>query len=165
MIKLESFDNKFLKATYDWLQDSKLKKKFFLRKEITWQNHLTWFDSYKSDSSQKMFAILDNQTHCGNCGFKNINTIDEKAEMWIYLGNEKFQGKGLASNALKALLNYGFSEMKLNKIYLHVDEFNKKAIALYEKHKFNIEGYFINEIKIEEKYLSIYRMYLLKSLY
>ena len=47
---------------------------------------------------------------------------------------------GIGSEAIKKILHYGFTELKLEKIYLQVFDFNGKALSLYKKFGFILEG-------------------------
>lgn len=147
------------------MQDEELQKNFLFRRDITIKEHSEWYDKLKNDKSQIVFAIISENTHIGNCGFKNINMVDRKAELWIYLGNENFKGKGLGRKATNLLLSYGFNNFHFNKIYLHVAEFNKNAINLYKQLGFKEEGYFEKELIIGSVYVNLLRMRLFKDEY
>lgn len=158
MTSLVDFSEKHLVKTYDWICDTGLKKNFLLRRQITFDEHLAWYESYKSDESQRIFAICQGDIHCGNCGLKFISHIDRKAELWIYLGNIEFEGKGVAINALNLLLDFGYNRLDLNKIYLHVASSNERALKLYDKLGFIKEGEFEQEMIIENQYITIKRL-------
>lgn len=147
------------------MQDEELQKYFLFRRDITKKEHSEWYDKLKNDKSQIVFAIISENTHIGNCGFKNINMVDRKAELWIYLGNDNFKGKGLGRKATNLLLSYGFNNFHFNKIYLHVAEFNKNAINLYKQLGFKEEGYFEKELIIGSVYVNLLRMRLFKDEY
>ena len=49
-------------------------------------------------------------------------------------------GRGLGSEAIALLMDFAFSELKLNRIELEVYEFNERAIHVYEKIGFRHEG-------------------------
>ena len=158
MTSLINFSESHLEETYRWISDKRIRKNFFLRRTITFQDHLNWFESYQNDCTQKIFAITENDIHCGNCGFKFINPVDEKAELWIYLGGTTFEGRGVASSALRLLLNFGFNELGLNKVYLHVAENNLRALKLYQREGFKLEGIFERDMKIDDEYITIKRL-------
>lgn len=158
MTSLIEFSEVHLETTFKWICDPRIKNGFLLRRDITYHEHLKWFESYKSDPSQKIFAIVEDGVHCGNCGFKFVSTIDQKAELWIYLGTPSFEGKGVARRALNTLIDFGFRKLKLNKIYLHVNESNDRALRLYENLGFHLEGYFKKDMKINNGYINLKRL-------
>ena len=59
------------------------------------------------------------------------------------------QGKGYAADATRLTVEYGFNKVNLRKLYLYVDEINEKAVHIYKKIGFQIDGrlrehYFVN---------------------
>lgn len=61
-------------------------------------------------------------------------------ERYIYIGEEKWQEKGYASDALQLLLKYGFCELRLHRIYAVIFEYNESSIKFFEKNGFKFEG-------------------------
>lgn len=56
------------------------------------------------------------------------------------IGDSKNQGKGIGTFAVKEILNHGFNNLNLNRIQLNVLNYNHRAIKLYEKCGFKLEG-------------------------
>ena len=61
-------------------------------------------------------------------------------EVSIYIGEEKWQEKGYASDSLQLLLNYGFCELRLHRIYAIIFGYNEASIKFFEKNGFELEG-------------------------
>ncbi|MGX2959616.1 GNAT family N-acetyltransferase [Peribacillus sp. JNUCC 23] len=85
------------------------------------------------------FAIIYNGKIAGTIGFNEIHKANKIGVVGYWLG-EKYQGKGIMSNALKALIDYGFNDLKLNRIEISVAVENKKSRALPERFGFKEEG-------------------------
>ena len=68
------------------------------------------------------------------------------------------QGKGLATRASRLALDYGFSVLNLHKLYLIVDKENRKAIHIYRKLGFEVEGDLVHEFFIQGAYRDVTRM-------
>ncbi|MBM7609704.1 ribosomal-protein-serine acetyltransferase [Lysinibacillus composti] len=85
------------------------------------------------------FAILYNDKIAGTIGFNEIHKANKMGIVGYWIG-EKFQGKGIMSKAFKALIDYGFNDLKLNRIEVRVAIENKKSRALPEKFGFKEEG-------------------------
>ncbi len=58
----------------------------------------------------------------------------------IGLGEKEYWGKGYGTDAMRVLLRYGFTEFDLHRISITVYEYNRRAIRVYEKLNFMIEG-------------------------
>jgi RimJ/RimL family protein N-acetyltransferase len=70
----------------------------------------------------------------------HLNYINSKAEISIHLSETELMGKGLGTDALNALLDFGFNHLPLERIYLVVRADNKRAIRSYEKAGMIVEG-------------------------
>jgi RimJ/RimL family protein N-acetyltransferase len=71
---------------------------------------------------------------------RGINWRARSAEFWIYIGDGSARGKGIADEASRLLLRFGFLTLGLNRIFLHVDTSNEPAIRLYKRLGFTQEG-------------------------
>ncbi len=68
----------------------------------------------------------------GTIGYLNINESSHRAEVGFVM-NANYQRMGYTMEALKAVLDYGFSEMKLHVIEAMVNPDNKASYLLLEK--------------------------------
>ena len=111
------------------------------------------------------FAIVrkSDDTIIGNCGFNDINYIDKTATVGIFIGDEDNHNKGYGSEALKALINYGFGILNLNNIDLHIFDFNEKAIACYKKVGFKEYGRRHDAYYLNNEYHDVISMEILKK--
>jgi len=93
-------------------------------------------------SKEHTYSIVDNITNelIGNCGFGDIDHINQTAEVGIFIGNKKYWNKGYGTEALNLLLDYGFKALNLHNIFLRVYSFNERAKKAYEKTGFKIIG-------------------------
>lgn len=87
------------------------------------------------------FAITDNNLWVGTISLKNIDNVVGQAEYAI-ITSSKIHGKGIAFVATMELLDFAFSKMKLNRIYLNVLTDNERANHFYIKCGFKLEGTF-----------------------
>ena len=95
-----------------------------------------WIEnSINNDKNNIRLAIClkENNEYIGNVNLININWINRNAEFSIFIGEKKDWGKGYATESTKLMLNFGFNQRNLHRIYLTVLENNKVAIHIYEK--------------------------------
>ena len=71
--------------------------------------------------------------------FANFQSHRE-AFMGIQIGERDYWGKGYGTDALRALLRFGFEELNLQRVSLSVLEGNERAMRSYEKCGFRYEG-------------------------
>jgi ribosomal-protein-alanine N-acetyltransferase len=98
-----------------------------------------------------LFQLIENdsQTVIGGCGFHNWYLDHKRAELGYALPNEDFKKKGIMSEALIAVIDYGFNKMGLHRIEALVGTGNTASLRLLEKNNFTKEGllrqhYFVN---------------------
>lgn len=108
------------------------------------------------------FAIVLAETDelIGNCSLMGIRPVHRNAELGIFIGNKTQRNKGLGTEVVQLLVEYGFKVLNLNNIMLKVFEFNKGAIRAYEKAGFKEFGrrsqtYFINGKYYDDVFMEI----------
>lgn len=88
----------------------------------------------------------------GGIGLHKIESNNETAEIGYWISKEH-RGKGLVTEAVKALISYGFTEMGLHRIQAVIFEPNDISKKVLERVGFTYEG------RIRERYLKDGRRY------
>lgn len=120
-------------------------------KIITIKSEMEWIRNVICKEDEKRFAIClqDSNVYVGNIQLTNIR--NEKAEYHIFIGEEKYWGKGIASKATKLLLKFAKEELNIREIYLFVNKNNLTALNLYINNGFvqkNIKNNIIEMINL-----------------
>lgn len=92
----------------------------------------------------------------GQCAFMNMDQRNRHAELAIVIGDKNYWSQGIGSIVMVQLLEWGFEGLNLNRLYLHVFDFNKRAMGLYEKFGFTKEGTMRDMIYREGRYNDIH---------
>jgi len=102
-----------------------------------WEEGLTTFKT-----SFKKFLIEEKATGkiIGRCGFHIWYLLHHRAELGYALADDAVKGQGLMSEALKAVITYGFEEMRLNRIEAFVGTRNVPSLKLLKGAGFTEEG-------------------------
>ncbi|MFA7147749.1 MAG: GNAT family protein [Syntrophomonadaceae bacterium] len=105
-------------------------------------------------------TLRKNDTLIGSSGLLNIDFINRKAEIGLYIGAQDCLNQGYGSESVMLLLDYGFQVLNLNSIHLIPFSFNPRAIRCYEKCGFKIAGRLretciINGKKYDQIYMDI----------
>ena len=118
-----------------------------------------------SVKKEKMFAVrlLENDNLLGNVGFNSVDLLNRTATMGIMLGNSNYQRKGYGIEAVKLILDYGFSFLNLRNISLSVFEYNEAAYNLYKKAGFKEVGRLRKAVEIMGKTYDVIIMDMLKE--
>jgi len=98
------------------------------------------------------FAIIDatDNTLLGGCGFNNLNKECKMANLGYWV-RKTCQGRGIAVASVILLLQFGFKELKLNRIEIMSDIDNKKSQWVAEKSGAIREGILRNRLVIHEQ--------------
>jgi RimJ/RimL family protein N-acetyltransferase len=94
-----------------------------------------WFAEYDKKrelGEKKFFTILEDDRPIGFMGLSNIDGVKRTAEAFILIGEDDRRGHGIGKEAMRYLISYAFSELKLGSVYLTgVKKSNAPAINLY----------------------------------
>ena len=153
MIKLRALKHSDAKLMLEWLHDAQIMKNFrFDGSKLMIQDTLEFIDNANNTSTSKHFAIVNEEDeYLGTVSLKNINIIDKKAEYSICLRSTA-QGKGVAYEGTRLVIEYAFNVLKLHRVYLNVFEENEKAWKFYEKFGFKYEGTSLDDIYLRDKF-------------
>jgi RimJ/RimL family protein N-acetyltransferase len=152
------------KTYLSWLQDDEVMAGL-ATSGYTIENLLEYVSSKINNSTVAFFAVCDNTTgeHIGNVKLDFYDQKANLAELGILIGNKNYWGKGIAYEACKLVIHYGFNEMNLRKIYLAVYESNPAAKKVYEKLGFVIEGTLRKHVVVKGEMQDKYLMGLFKN--
>lgn len=87
-----------------------------------------------------VIAHCDTEEYIGQIDFVRLDLINGFGEIGIVIGNENNHGKGYGTEALQLFMEFGFRELRLNRIELVCWEHNVKGRRAYEKAGFVQEG-------------------------
>lgn len=164
-IMLRGLELEDLETLHDWMNDFELLKNLLRIEPGVRYFTEQWYKRIMQDARQIIFAVQDLATgsFIGCIGCRHIDWIARKAELYIYIGDESFRGKGYAKSATGLFVAYIFDYYNLNKIYLHVRCDHEAAVRLYQKVGFTEEGRFSQEVYVEGRYIDMVRMRLLRD--
>lgn len=125
-----------LEQLREWRNLPKFKKNFREYREITPSMQLEWYKTkVTNDPSTIMFAIREVSTNqlLGCCGLCYINWIHRNAEISLYIGWDEsyIDDKGFALESSNLLIQYGFLELGMKKIWAEVYEFDILKTELF----------------------------------
>lgn len=122
-------------------------------------------EEWKGGCEHSMAGRCPNCAHdfVGTVGLHGLREIYHSAEFRILIFHPDAIGKGIGTEATRLLVDYGFSRLNLNRIWLGVHEDNKGAIKCYEKAGFKIEGRLREELFTHGKYWDAVRMGILRK--
>lgn len=167
MIKLRELNVHDSEYMLEWMKDPDVNKYFKHDFESeTIESVKKFIDGSKIDMENGLnynYAIVNlYDEYLGTVSLKNVDRYSLNAELAISI-RKKSQGVGIGELSIRKILNIAFENLNLEKVYLSVRSDNLRAIYLYEKVGFKLEGEFRNHIRVNEKYISLKWYGLLKS--
>ena len=94
----------------------------------------------RTDVLRCIVALVENGEGIGTVILSDIDTKNGVAQVHIKMDKQQGRGKGYGTDALNAIVNYAFDEMRLNCIYADVLEYNTASQKLFEKCGFHRDG-------------------------
>ncbi|PJJ48322.1 GNAT family N-acetyltransferase [Hymenobacter chitinivorans] len=82
----------------------------------------------------------------------NLQPEHHRAEVGYGL-HPHYAGQGLMTEALQAVISYGFDQLRLHSIEAQLDPANAASVSLLRKHGFVQEAYFRENYLFRDKYL------------
>jgi len=80
---------------------------------------------------------------------KNVEWTIPKAEL-AYFIDQDYEGKGIITKSIACVIAYGFTTLKLNKLYLRAAGENKASQRVAEKNGFRAEGTLRSDFKTSD---------------
>ena len=145
-IGLRAVEKEDLVYLRDWRNIPSFRRNFREVRELSLVDQDVWFDSLqKTKHINYMFIIIDlkNNKPIGAAGLLYINWIIRSADFSFYIGDQKkyIGDDGIAEEATKLLIDYGFKNLNLNKIWMELYEFDSQKIDFFmRKFKFVQDG-------------------------
>ena len=144
-VSLFAVEKEDLQHFRDWRNNPDFRKYFREYRELNLAQQEKWFEEkVVKDNTTLMFSIKHNDDNelLGCCGFVYINWVHRHADLSLYIGWEDayIDDKGYAEESCRLLLDYGFNELCLNKVWTEIYAFDDKKKRLYDKCGFHQDG-------------------------
>jgi RimJ/RimL family protein N-acetyltransferase len=127
-----------------WLNDAETNSYLSLRSPLSLPIEEDWFErsvaQQGKDGYHFVICRLDDDRPIGTIGLFALDLVNGKAGVGITIGEKQLWGQGYGSDALNALLDFGFGALRLERMWLEVYDFNARGRRSYEKCGFTLEG-------------------------
>ena len=138
MVGLRAVEKEDLQSFRDWRNIVDFRKHFREVRELSLADQTEWFESLqKTKHINYMFTIVDLKTNqpIGAAGLLYVNWINRAGDFSFYIGSDEvyIDNKGVAKEAAELLIDYGFKNLNLHKIWMELYEFDNRKINFFKK--------------------------------
>jgi RimJ/RimL family protein N-acetyltransferase len=125
VFKRLTFDK--IEMVRNWRNDTKVSQYMDFRDYITPQMQEKWFETINNNHNY-YFIIEFNTEEIGLVNIKNINFFDKCGESGIFIYDNKYLNTDVGIRCGLCQVDFAFEELKLNYLYGHIMNNNKRAI-------------------------------------
>ena len=154
-VTLRALEKDDLPSLKEWRNSLHVRKSTREYKLLNMINQKNWFESIHQSNPPKdiMFGILNKRKKLiGVTGLTYIDWKNRNSEISIYFSTENWQVKPEAKELINLVMEYGFEELNLNRLYVEIFTLMKENIKLFTKMKFIKEGQLREKIWRENKW-------------
>jgi RimJ/RimL family protein N-acetyltransferase len=167
LVYLRPAERDDLDAFVRWFSDDETIRHLALRAPFSKAMEEKWFEGMIERQGKEEYhfviCLLADGRAIGTAGFHHVNYEDGHASFGISIGEKAEWSKGYGTDALRAICDFGFGQLRLERIELDVYEPNARARRSYEKAGFVTEGTLRHAHYSEGRYQDVVRMALLRG--
>jgi RimJ/RimL family protein N-acetyltransferase len=135
-VGLRALEQKDLTLLRDWRNNTAFRKNFREVRELNLDDQESWFQQLqRTKSTNFMFGIerIEDSRLIGAAGLLYINWTARYADLSFYIGDQEdyIDDRGYAPEAVRLLLDYGFGNLNLNKVWMELYEFDSQKLDLF----------------------------------
>jgi RimJ/RimL family protein N-acetyltransferase len=166
-ILLSPLVRQFRNKLFHWRNDRALTQLSAWYVPVSETAHDGWMDQIAKRQDMFMYVVLERASNqpIGYCFLADLSTVHRNARLGIAIGEADYRNKGYGSEAMRALLAFGFEDLNLERIYLDVANHNLPAIHVYEKCGFVTEGLMRRHYFVGGQYRDMRMMAMLREEY
>lgn len=154
-----------LKDRVSWINDEENIQTLLFDWPTSYEKTLKWYQNAIFDAAKLHLSIVDRETDAliGMTGLLNIDRINHHAQFYLTIGNRAFRGRRLADEVIPLVLEYGFKELELKRIYLYTLPNNARARHVYERNGFQLDGILRQQVYCRGQQQDLYVHSILKN--
>lgn len=127
-----------------WLADAEVAESLANRAPWSRVAEESWFDELQQSQGKTtwhfVICVRDGGQPIGFAGLHSVDHVNGSTELGIGIGERSQWDQGFGTEAMQVLLDFAFGELRLHRVFLHVFDFNERAIRVYERVGFRHEG-------------------------
>jgi len=151
-IMFESFNLEDFLRTNKWINNPAIMSRSLIRQRVSVSEQRRIFRRLVSDKSYIFHKLVFQERFIGAIGVKKIDYVNRNGEMWVYIGEKEFWGRGLGTAAVRKYSESIAKKCNLHKIYATVLSDNIPSLKTFVKAGFDIEGKLVEHVFFNGKF-------------
>lgn len=144
-----------------WMNDPEINRYM----ETRFERHdfvkiLNFVDAQNNNPNVGLWGIFTKETelHIGNIKLGPVNKHHKNADISLLIGEKNYWGIGAASEVIRAVTQFGFSSMMLDKIEAGCYEENQRSLHAFLKVGYKNEGFLRKHVLIDGKRMGVIKV-------
>lgn len=150
-----------------WLNDARVLRFLAARAPLSAAAEERWFDDMLQRQGKDLYSFvicrLEDGRAIGTTALMDVDRDNGRAGFGIFIGEPDLWGRGYGTDALNAIVDFGFGELRLERIWLDCYAFNARGRRSYEKAGFKVEGTLRRAVYHRGEYQDVWVMALLRD--
>jgi RimJ/RimL family protein N-acetyltransferase len=150
-----------------WFADAETTRHLAVRAPFSEAMEEEWFKGVVEGQGEKQYhfviCLVGDGRSIGTADLRDLDFENGVAAFGISIGEKGEWSKGYGTDALLAICDFGFGQLRLERIWLDVYEPNARARRSYEKAGFTLEGTLRHGHFADGEFVDVMRMALLRD--
>jgi len=150
-----------------WFNDYSMSRTLAIRAPMSQAMEEQWFERAVADQGKTGYhfvaCLLVDDRPIGTIGLFDLDLTNGSAGLGISIGAATDRGRGHGSDMIRALLGFSFGNLRLERVWLEVYDFNPGARRVYARAGFVDEGVSRHAIFRQGAYRDVHRMAILRD--
>jgi RimJ/RimL family protein N-acetyltransferase len=150
-----------------WLNDLRTTRTLLMVSPMSEIAEERWFDQMLEHQGKDRWHYVvcrrADDRPVGVLGLHDVDLRNGGASLGILIGDPADTGQGYGSDALRALVGFGFDQLRLERIQLDVFDENQGARRVYERIGFRLEGTLRRAVYRDGAFRDLHRMAILRD--
>ena len=150
-----------------WLNDLRTTRTLLMIGPMSEIAEERWFDQMlEHQGKDRWHFVVCRRADDRPVGVLDLHEVDLRnggASLGILIGDPADTGQGYGSDAVRALVGFGFDQLRLERIQLDVFDYNEGARRVYERVGFRHEGTLRHAVYRDGAFHDVHRMAVLRD--
>ena len=165
-IGIRAIEKNDLSIIQQWRNNENLRKYFREYRDFSHTQLSDWYEKMVFNKDFEMFVIedLEDNQIVGVTGLTYIDWVNRHCDLHFYIGkNSEWIDNKYSPIAIKIIVEYGFNNLNMNKLWAEVYEIDHKKIEFFSSLGFEVDATLRDHYYYKGKYYNSHILSLLKS--